>query len=206
MRKHTTILIAIIGLFSLQGLAQENARTLFGSGSVESWGILLSPEIQLTGMNGEQTALGEVSLGAVINNRWYLAGYIGHSLQNIPAPIEIQPQIRELEFQSYGLRVEYTVAADNLFHLSFPLQLGVMEMEAEEEQFDNDNYDERSYFAITPGVNLELNLAKYVRLYTGARFRWLVSDIEANPVLPDLNSAVGFHAGLRIGLFEISRS
>jgi hypothetical protein len=185
----------------MQVQAQNDTKTLFdGASELESWGVVLAPELSSVQIFDQNVAFGEIALGVMLNNKWYIGGYYGESMNNIGAPQEMLPAVSELEFQSYGMRIEYTVAADKLVHFSFPLNIGVFY--AEEVVSSSIAYNEASYFAVMPGAQLELNVSKYIRVFGGARYRILVNEIENDPVIRDVDTGVSLHAGLRIGLFE----
>lgn len=187
----------------MQTQAQDETKTLFkGSSELQSWGVALAPELSSTQFYNQNTAIGEIALGVILNNKWYIGGYYGASMNDLDAPQEMNPQVSELEFHSYGMRLEYTVAADNLLHLSFPLNIGIFD--AENSLSQSKAYNEVSYLAVTPGAQLELNVSKYLRAFAGARYRLLVTEIDSDPVIRDVDSGVRINAGLRIGLFERS--
>lgn len=203
MKKIVGITCMILGLGLLQVNGQSGTNTLFnGNSNLESWGIVLSPEINSVQIFDQGVAMGEIALGVVLNNKWYIGGYYGESFNYIDAPQEMRPGVSELEFQSYGMRIEYTVAADNLLHVSFPLNVGVFD--AEEVVSTSIAYNEVSYFAITPGAQLELNISKYIRAFAGARYQILVNEIENDPIIRDVDPGISLHVGLRVGLFERS--
>lgn len=109
-----------------------------------------------------------------------------------------------------GLTLEPVFFSERAVHFTVPVLLGgggIGESRYPLVDADNQNSDEfpgfyRSdfFFYAEPGLNIELNLVEYVRIYAGASYRF-VYDVD----LPNLSDSdmtgFGVNMGLRVGIF-----
>lgn len=100
-------------------------------------------------------------------------------------------------------------------HFTFPLVVGVGEASADSVWHRRGNmhgiFGDRpvitgrdgSYLVIQPGVHLEANLIRYIKLFAGANYR-ITSEIGRASTLPnDLLQGLSFSMGLKVGFFDI---
>jgi len=118
-----------------------------------------------------------------------------------------------------GFLIEPVLLPGEVFHLSFPCLIGAGgaaytqrksydentewvwdEDEWETKDFDAKVIDSDAYMVFEPGVELEMNLAKYVRLGFDASYRW-VYGLELQNSKSDILD--GFTTGitLKLGVF-----
>jgi hypothetical protein len=104
-----------------------------------------------------------------------------------------------------GLRGEYVIKPGSMVHFSFPLEVGIGEIELDlKDSYENQHISippGDAWFAnIEPGVALEINIHKYLKFSISAGYR-IVSDVSfRNLTEKDL---MGFtsSASLKIGIF-----
>ncbi|MGF1532089.1 MAG: hypothetical protein ACFCUI_00170 [Bernardetiaceae bacterium] len=119
---------------------------------------------------------------------------------NDPVPDnELIPGIH-LDYVAGGAMVEYTWKPDQLLHLTFPLLIGVGEVE-----MDGDGppvlLGSSSFMTVEPAALLELNIHKYVRFNAGLSYRWISNMDYRNLDQSDI-SGFSFQAGIKFGWFR----
>ena len=187
--------------------AQEEPRTLLGSNNVSSWGVIVGGGMQNTQLFNESVWFANVRAGVVLNQSWTIGGLFGQSLNYISPNYNSigVPVYEDFEFKHYGAFVEYRIKPNNLVHLAFPLNLGVFEADFDSQDvvFTDWRDAERFSFFVEPGVNLELNLHKYVRLHTGVSYRFLVSELYTEGLnMPNTNDHFLWNFGVKFGIFD----
>ncbi len=198
-------------------------KTLFSNkkgNGLKSWGITASPLIQF-GQIGTQSGM---NFAFHVNNKWAIgAGFLGNMPSREDPNINTVPAAR----QSFsGLTLEYTPKANSLFHVSFPLMIGTIRQQNQDMMYimdtanpnalpygpqpggtggriDHDHDDffggfngPRS-FGIQPGVNLELNVFKYGKLFAGVNYRAAFGENSTS----DMKGFSG-QVGMKFGLFD----
>lgn len=214
-----------LGLFAANAQAQEatstsivikndsssstKAKTLFGGlkkNPIQSFGVSLSPIVQF-GQLGTQAGL---SAALHLNNSWEIGASVLRSLRDENALKSPQ------SFRAFT--VAYTPKANSLIHVSFPLAIGIISTRGDrmDEDFDpynirpksmrhRDHDDDRFGFGfrgskaigIQPGVQIELNVLKNLRLFTAANYRFALGDYSTT----DMRGFSG-QVGLKLGVFD----
>jgi hypothetical protein len=203
------IILALSMLFSSTAFAQSEteAKTLIGSDGPESWGFMIGTGLQAAQVYGENTFFSQFKAGVVLNEAWTFGALAGFSLNEI-RPTTLNLNNEELDFHIYGAFAEYRLKPNSLLHIAFPLNLGVFETDIDDFDYsenanDWDDYNAEEYqFFVEPGVNLELNLHKYVRIYTGASYRIQTGSIYNRGVTPAAENQLLWNIGLKVGIFS----
>ena len=212
-----TFLFALAMLMGLNVSAQENpgtqTKTLFGSKSNAQWGFMLSPGLQTASIYSEQATFGQLRAGLVLNDSWTF-GVLGAASLYEVYPVTVQDNFApavDMSFYNYGAFAEYRLKPHNLIHLSFPLSFGISETDLDERDWSGDDFfyddlgDDYRLF-IEPGVNAELNLHKYARVYAGLSYRFHGNNLVSNSLVPELEDYMLINAGVKVGIFNISRN
>lgn len=202
-----SILAAMI-LVSGVAFAQEQPRTLLSNNKLDSWGFFVGAGIQNGQMYKESVWFSSLRAGAVLNNNWSIGGVYGQSLNDIsPSIASANPAMfEEFDFSYYAAFVEYRIKPNNLLHLAFPLNIGIFDADFDSRDLLLEDYEdaERYSFFVEPGVNLELNLHKYVRIYAGVSYRLNLTDVYSEGIdLPNTENQFLWNAGIKVGLFDI---
>lgn len=185
-------------------LAQDStkARTLFGnqkSQTRQPIGFFVAPGYQTKAIDKSASHLLLLRAGITLGDKWSLGGYFNTSLGEIRPKNETVPNTY-LDYRSYGGFVEYTAWAKKMMHLSFPVLVGVGEIELDNEA-GAANFGEANFFKVEPSALLEINLHKYARLQLGAGYRFVGNVQYRHLTQADLSGLVG-HAALKFGLFR----
>lgn len=105
-----------------------------------------------------------------------------------------------------GILIEPMIASNSPVHLTFPVVLGAGGVAAVNERVYEPGWhyqysvqDADYFFIINPGVNVELNLFRFMRLAAGVNYR-LSSDYYLDGVKNNLNG-LGGNVTLKLGWF-----
>ncbi len=110
-----------------------------------------------------------------------------------------------------GLLLEFIVAPKSPVHLSIPLVIGGGGVSYTRNNYDYDYYgyseDSQAFFVIEPGVELELNIVRFMRIAAGAKYRF-TSDVslryfDSGNRIMDADALNGFstHITFKFGKF-----
>lgn len=185
--KRTTMtlfmLLLVTGAFAQQG---TEMKTLFGNSGTRSnggYGALTTGysnidnrDAILMGARGAWLINHKLGIGlagtgfltsskedVVLNDRYQLAGGYG------------------------GLFFEFIVNPNSPIHVSFPLTIGAGGVAYVRKDYNFNNnfesleHDSEAFFMVEPGIELELNLVKFMRLAFGASYRY-TSDVKLDYV------------------------
>jgi hypothetical protein len=190
----------------------QKVQTLF-QGKVKSFGISVSPTFQYGAM-GPQSG---ITLALHLNNKWEIGGSFTRSLRGERDEFATNPKLGQ---QFHALSIAYTAKANKLFHLSFPLLIGAITTQQEQLPIyimDPNTqpqpnpiigghggfrqggmfWDGPKSLGIQPGVQLELNVLKHLRVFTGANYRFALGENSTDA----MQGFVGT-IGLKVGLFD----
>jgi hypothetical protein len=197
------IIILSIAVSSLTAQPNEDVKTVFGSGKPHI-GYFLTPSCQFGNIAGSTAVIPGVGAGVVFNNKISLdVKYKFIATENTPAG-EADNRFY-LDGQWFGIRCEYIIKPENAVHLSFPIEVGLGEIELDlKDSFENQQViipSGEAWFAnLEPGVALEINLLKYLKLNLTAGYRFVSGVTFRNMSEKDLKGFT-YSAALKIGLF-----
>ena len=177
--------------------AQENEpiKTLFdsqtpqhngGYGAITvKYGKILDQDAFFTGLRG----------GWLINHRFTLGlagnGLVSRVTNDAWLPEDPKPGLEARLLTGYGgLLLEPVIFHNELFHASFPIVIGAGG--ATYGYWDNNywghvdvpDYTGDAYFALEPGVELEINVVRFMRINIGASYLY-TSDVRLPEVDPN---------------------
>lgn len=209
-------------LLSLNGLhAQEKdtePRTLFGSEHERKNGGWGGPSVALTEIMGTEALLVGLHAGWLIDHRFTLglAGYgLVTDVPNKAYDAYLLDSGRRLNKGSQfrmgygGLLLEPIIAYRSPVHVSLPIIIGAGGCGYETfgplpDDFDPEEYDYRNdgqaFFVVEPGVALEFNLVRMVRLGLGASYRY-TTDIDLPGTPADLLHGLNTSFTIKVGRF-----
>jgi hypothetical protein len=180
----------------------EDTKTVFGKGKPEI-GYFVSPSFQFGEIAGSTAVLPGLGIGIVLNNRIYLGlNYKYIATENTP---EGESDNRLYLDQRYcGLRFEYAIQPKSVVHFNFPVELGVGETELDlKDSYENEGLvptDDAWFAYLEPGVALEINLNKYIKLNISGGYRF-VSNVSFRNLTENDMMGITCSAGLKIGIF-----
>jgi hypothetical protein len=210
---HKSLVVAVLfSLISTLNLsAQDTTHTLLKFKKPESIGIYVAPEFQYGSLNGDFTSFGGSSLMLMINNRFAFGVTGQRSLSNTFVPKNSSP----LFVQSYfmGGKIEYALNPASAVHITFPLMIGMGVAQADSTISKSDNwFEERSkrfskrgnsYAIIQPGVNVEANMLKFMKLFVGVNYRFSILNDNNSTALPSTAlQGISISAGMKVGIFN----
>jgi hypothetical protein len=213
MMSKSLVLVVLISLIStLKLYAQDTTHTLLKFRKPESIGIYIAPEFQYGSLNGDFTSFGGGSLMLMINNRFAFGVTGQSSISNTFSPTNSSPLFVRSRFG--GAKMEYSVNPFSALHITLPLVVGVGVVQADSlsTRFGylgggerNNFYSRRgnSYVVIQPGVNVEANLLKFMKLFVGANYRFSVLNDNNSTILPvSALQGLSISAGVKVGIFN----
>lgn len=182
------IIFALVALTSVWAIAQDNSdeiKTLFGNSEKQTIG----------GYGGISTSYGQVNgmdaifiggRGAVIINHSLALGLGGKGF--ISETTMDNNLNDEFEFTGGygGIVIEPIIGAKMPIHMSFPVLIGAGgigymkhwgEYDSDYEDYENYNEDSDAFFVVEPGVEIEFNLVKFMRIAATVSYR-LTSNVN----------------------------
>jgi hypothetical protein len=204
--KKTKIIIVTMLIVNLNAWSQEEPKTLFGDNlSLANLGIMVEPGAQFTRLAGQGAMFFQFRGGLVLNDKFTVGGFYGILLNDVrPAAFNDNlPPAAHLDSYIAGGFLEYTLFSSKMIHLTFPLSVGLMEIEIDKEgrYFD---YEERLNLFIEPSALLEINLHKFARFNAGLGYRIMGSTFQNAVGVPGAGNAITFNMGLKMGLFSFN--
>ncbi len=201
------LLIVGMALTAQLAFAQESTEpnTLLGSGvNLGKIGFMVSPGVDFTKVAGEGTGFYQLKAGLVFNDKLTVGGFYGESFNEIrPQSFGTDyPASANVDLGIVGGFVEYTAFSNKLIHLTFPLMVGVLEMEGDDYGRGVEEGESRSWY-FEPAAQLEVNIHRYARLYGGAGYRIMNEPSFTSGFIPEAGSAWSFQLGLKLGMFRI---
>lgn len=204
------VLISLISTLKLS--AQDTTHTLLKFRKPESVGIYVTPEFQYGSLNGDFTSFGGGSLMLMINNRFAFGVTGQSSISNTFSPKNSSPLYVRSQFG--GGKIEYSINPSAAIHITLPLVIGAGLVQADSLSGrsgffgggERNNYYNRrgnSYVVIQPGVNVEANLLKFMKLFVGANYRFSILNDNNLTVLPaSALQGLSISAGIKMGIFN----
>ncbi len=204
--------LLIVGLQMIANAQRENEdiQTLFGNGDRKiDHGGYAGLTVGYSQIGGQDAVLLGGRAGWVIDH-YVTLGLAGKAMVNSIYLDDYWPD----ETGYYlvggygGLLVEPTIAPRFPIHLSFPIIIGGGGLalndytwhDYEWEYDDYYAYDWDSFFVLEPGVEVELNLVKFLRIGFGASYRY-TTDMHMQNVPKDLMRSWNYGFSLKMGVF-----
>lgn len=182
----------------------EVDRTVFDSKTRH--GGYGAPETKITTMTGDAAVLVGGQGGWIIN-RHFIIGGAGYGLASRHTP-DMQLQrptgASRIELGYGGPRVAYVFQPASLVHLTVGVLVGAGALTiatrapANDDGFDH--HDSAGFFALEPQAEMDINLAKFVRLALGGSYRYLGSSGKPGLAASDLSGPAGSIA-IKLGVF-----
>jgi hypothetical protein len=202
------ILLATVSIVRAQD-EPSKMETLFGDG-ITSYGGYGGLRVAYSSFDGKNLWLVGGRGGAIFNHKFVLGG-AGYGIVNSPLYNDfnvdgVNYPKAYFEGGYGGVYVEYIMAPHKLVHLSFPLLVGgggVFLSDTPTPNLENPNLNiiaSDVIFVVEPGVEIELNVIRFMRFTAGVTYRYC-SGLE----LPNIDSKAfnGFAAtvSLKFGNF-----
>ena len=213
MKTHSRLLfLAVFLLFESAANAQSEIQTVFGKGkSIGGYGALSN---KFTTIGNSYANMTEV-YGGVFINKSFMIGFGAGATTNylaVPSEFSIDPNRRmSYEYGQVGLVTEYVRRSDKAIHVAFQLFTGTgftMQYERPDwhrHDWNYDNYpnydgDYNVFFVAEPGVQLEVNVFKWMRFSPGISYRASFGSSALGLSDSDL-SKLSYNATFKFGKF-----
>jgi hypothetical protein len=219
------VLCASTSLFA----QQDTMHTLIKISKPKYIGFYVSPEYQYGQTGGAFNSFAGSSAMFIVNKKLALGVTAATNIQENFSPSSVSPLLLRSTFG--GAKIEYTPRPNAAVHLTFPLVIGMGVAQADSATYvgsvkngnngggkdhnGKDNFpggqngnNERGisadYFVVQPGVQLEANLARFVKLYAGVNYRvGFGTETIASPLSKTTMTGVSANVGLKVGLFDL---
>lgn len=204
---------------AFNGYAQNNnpqdaPQTLFSNGAkVTGWFIEFTNSY--TTLKERNTFMPGFA-GGIVMNRNLSIGLIGKSISWYPTHLKFANVLDEPAYLEGGYGGLYLVASPmdkKVIHLTFPMIVGaggavyVSQLEYPDlDDFDDfGDFNHRTlssspFYVVEPGVNTEINVTGFMKLYAGYSYRWLMGLNLENTSGKAFNGS-NFNFGVRFGKF-----
>lgn len=173
-------------------------KTFLNDGSLHPSGFHLSPSLLFSSIDRASVSILELRAGIIFDQKFNIGPYAALSINDFIPQSETFPGIY-MDYRSFGGFLEYTLAASQLVHATFPLKLGYGEIEMDAE-YGSIDLDEANFFLVEPSCLLELNLHKHAKLNLGIGYRW-VTEFAYRTITETQLTGIVWRAGLRFGIF-----
>ena len=202
------VVTGLITIFSLQAFAQEgNVQTIF-KGDLRSSGGYGAVTNKFTTIRGEYANLVGMYGGWYINHRFMIGVAAAASTNNLLVPQQFSTnplKPRTWQYGQFGMVSEYVPNSDKAIHLAFHLFSGAgFTLQYQRQDWDHSSHDnatdENWFVVVEPGVQLEVNLFKWMRLSPGVSYRGVFGSYGRGLTDTDL-SAVSYNATMKFGKF-----
>lgn len=202
------LLLLVITLCSLSVGAQE-MQTLFGKG--KSSGGYGAVSNKFTTINGDYMNIAEVYGGWLVNRRFMLGLAAAGSTNDMRVPLDVSaaPNLNlSFQYAQAGLMMEYALWPKRAIHFNMQLFSGPgfttqYQRFGDFDQYNLDSryiHDENWFFVVEPGVQLEMNLFRWMRLSPG--ISWRNTYGSNGKGLSDASlSNVSYNVALKFGKF-----
>lgn len=165
---------------------------------ISSIGFSIAPVMQF-GQLGPQRGL---SMAIHLNNRFEIGGAFLSSMRD-------RDEVT-LGQRFYGITMNYTPHTSKLIHLSFPLMIGRISQKNDALMYqtasssgrfglpypgDGPFYPRQHAIGVQPGVNLEMNVLKHVKIFTGANYRFAFGE-ESTSEMRGFSGQIGIKMGV----------
>ncbi|MCF8368869.1 MAG: hypothetical protein K9G76_07480 [Bacteroidales bacterium] len=212
--KKTAILFMLffftIGLFAQEeNKNNQEYRTLFGSENIShgGWGGL---SVNYTQIGGADAILVGAKGGWLINHGVTI-GIGGYGISNnLYYDKKIDDKYDEYQMAGGygGLLIEPIIGAKWPVHVSIPILIGaggVAYINNYWSSYDNDfnstyTEDADAFFVLEPGIEVELNMIKFMRLSIGGYYR-ITSDLNLADTKPNVLDGFSVGMNLKFGKF-----
>lgn len=197
MKKLFLFLLLILSISYLQAQEENNdIQTLFKKPSkVRGYFGSIS---NITTLNGENAYMSGMQAAGIFNDH-IIFGFYRLNLENSSFTNDnfINPDY-ELEFDHRGFILGYIFMPKRIIHFNTNLQLGQGDLDIYNDAVGHWTYDD-FVFVVSPSVEVEFNVVKFLRIGIGANYRFAfdVDEIEnyKNEDFSDFGAFVSFKFG-----------
>ncbi|HTJ50799.1 MAG TPA: hypothetical protein VL443_15160 [Cyclobacteriaceae bacterium] len=207
-----TKLYAILLLLAASSIGYgQEIKSLLGGGAVHTSGGYGALTNKFTRIGGHYANMGGIYGGWYVNHK-FMIGVSGAAVTNdIPVPAQYSTVPFEklsYEYGQCGMITEYVVGSNRAFHVGFQLFSGAG-FTTQYNRYSKDDYhsfnsdkgrDTNWFFVAEPGVNIEMNIFKWMRLCPGISYRKAYGSEGLGLKDKDIDGAT-YNVSLKFGKF-----
>ncbi len=203
---YTAMLVFLTLVITAQDTENKDFKTLFGNSAYSNgaYGALMINYTQLE--NADVILVG--ARGGWIINQAVTIGLAGYGLISDNDFTNIyDDDVVNLAGGYGGLLIEPILAPRYPVHLAFPIIIGaggVAYLDSYYDNFDDDwntnVYDNDAFFVVEPGVEIEMNIVRFMRVGLAATYRY-TSNIDLVNTSSDMLRGFNFGMTLKFGKF-----
>jgi len=209
MKRKLQLMVAVLmTVLTTNGIAQNgNVKTIF-KGNLRSSGGYAALTNKFTTIRGDYANLGGFYGGWYINHKLMIGIGTAATTNNIKVPTQFSTdpnQNRTYQYGQFGLVTEYVMNSDKPIHLAFHLFGGAgFTLQYQRDDWDHNSHnnvsDENWFVVAEPGIQLEINLFKWMRLSPGVSYRATFGSDGRGMDDSDLRG-VSYNATVKFGKF-----
>ncbi len=216
MKKYVVLIISLV--FSEALKAQDGEmQTLFGNGRLS--GAYGAFDMKVSPVNDEINLLLGGQAAVIFNEHAYI-GVAGYGLSTrekfdgIDARLPENDPNRDIRidmsgFGYGGLLFGYTISPNSLIHIDIPVVIGAGGVDLTDDKItisDNDftlkpSIESSAFFVAEPGLNIEINMARFFKLGLGGGYRYIYGTDLQNLQDSDLSGWTA-NVSMKFGKFD----
>ncbi|MDP4268036.1 MAG: hypothetical protein Q8880_11445 [Bacteroidota bacterium] len=217
MKKLILLVVLAALMVTAKSYSQDSTKQLLNLPKIKNIGFYIAPEYQYGQLKDKFTSFAGVSGMILFNKTFGIGGEYQHNTYDNYSPSGISPLLLRGDFG--GLKMEYIIKPNSAIHYSFNLLVGGGSASADSAatyrklyndsiRNDHHRFDHKSgirsdYFIIQPGVQIEANLIRCLKLFAGVNYRFSIDGDHINSLLPSSTlQGLSVSAGIKIGLFD----
>lgn len=193
--------------------------------------LYVSPEVQFARLAGGYAPVTGVSAMVSINKKWGVGAAAYSTFENYTPKKLSAAKAYNFDAQFGGLKLEYTPKPDARVHVSFPLLIGGARARIDSAGADKGDHsfgkkdlkrngeghvgghvgqEDKVFFVIQPGINLETNVFRSLKLFAGANYRIAAgkngSKVSNSVLTPKASQFNGLSAsfGVKVVIFDFA--
>lgn len=209
--------IVLVAFFVQVGFAQEEGKekvkkgddinTIFNKDNLKFTGGYIAPEIKVGNVHEDVSMFIGGRMGFTFNRK-FSVGLAAYGLSNNSNFMDNRFSTTDplrIGMVYGGLNMEYTLFSNSVIHFTVPVVVGATGVYVYEDDGDffGNEYDEvenSAGFIVEPGVNVELNVFKFMRLDLGVGYRYVAETDLMYLTDADLTD-LSFNATFKFGFF-----
>ncbi len=208
---------------------QDTTKYLLKLSKPHSFGLYVSPEFQYGQLKNAFTPFAGSSVMLLFNQKFAIGATYQETTNRTFSPTGVSPLLLKAGYG--GVKMEFITAPSKAVHVTFPLVIGMGQMQVDSAtytvkdpkegrgdfgDFGGKNQGENgfggnTYLVLQPGIHLEANLIRNIKIYAGASYRYAVDvDGTANtakiPLAASVLNGASINVGAKIGFFNFQPS
>lgn len=192
------LFLSTLGFLNAQERKNDNIETIFSKPSkVRGY---ISPITNITTLDGETGYMSGVNVAGIFNDHFIL-GLYKLDIENSIFSNNDNYVGSKMNFDHKGLWLGYIFMPKRMIHFNANVQAGKGNLEIYDEIF-NTWLEDDFIFVLTPSLELEFNLAKFLRVGIGANYRFAFDVNEFDNYNDNDFSDWGAFVSFKFGWFK----